>query len=774
MRNRPLIGWDATPFDEPDGENALPDESPALRVGLLLAGVLLPLLLVAGRLIQLQGTRAGAYVTAWEVTTTHDERIPCRDGRILSADGQVLAEDRLRFDVLVHYRWLEEPPDAGWLKQRAYNRLTRRDRRDVEKVAQATEAVLQERRRLWELLATTTGRAQADLHQTRLAIQSRVERIVESVTRRRHELLTATAAASDARPAPERFRALDAIPRDLADLRTVIVTELTTAPRRGESEPIVVTEELAHHPLIEDVDLRVVAAIESAPSLFPGVQIQTTSERVYPARAMAAHLIGVRTEVTAEDVESRHGTAENDGPRADALQPGDRIGRTGIERAFDQTLRGRPGQRRLVKDRRGEILSQSVIQPPVHGRDVVLTIDAQLQSAAERLLDESISPTQAADPHRGNPPTGPLARPPRGPSGGCLVVLDVRTGEVITAAAAPRFDLGLMIHPDPDDWQSALSDLRRPFFPRVTQMTIPPGSVFKILTAVALLESRLIDPDAPVFCQGYLNRPDRNRCYIYRHYGIGHGDMTLSDALCQSCNVYFFHAARSLGAQTIADWAARFGLGRPTGGEVPGERGGHLPQADDSGQIVDEEWYNGSTLQLAIGQSSLTVTPLQVARMVAAVANDGFLVTPRFVSHDAADAEPSTFGEIQLVGHVTAEDASPKVEKIAGLSPGTLARVREGMRLVVDHRQGTGKRVRRDDVAIAGKTGTAEVGGRQGDHAWFVGFVPADAPRYAFVVVLEHGGSGGSVAGPVARKFIEEMLETGLLPTRPSSPPDNR
>jgi penicillin-binding protein 2 len=222
--------------------------------------------------------------------------------------------------------------------------------------------------------------------------------------------------------------------------------------------------------------------------------------------------------------------------------------------------------------------------------------------------------------------------------------------------------------------------------------------------------------------------------------------------------VYFFDAARRMGPQAIHDWAARFGLGRPTGVDVPGERGGQLP---DPGSRR-EPWYPGTTLQFAIGQASLAVTPLQVAQMMAAVANDGDLVTPTFVRPPAASDE-SAAGGVRLASFESPRGDRPVRQRIPGLSPGTLARVRAGLRMVVEDPHGTGKRVRTAQVSIAGKTGTAEVGGGKPDHAWFAGYVPADEPRVAFVVVLEHGGSGGHVAGPVAREFVQALLDAGVV-----------
>ncbi len=300
-------------------------------------------------------------------------------------------------------------------------------------------------------------------------------------------------------------------------------------------------------------------------------------------------------------------------------------------------------------------------------------------------------------------------------------------------------------------------------------MAVAPGSVFKTVTAVALLESGTFDPDATRHCQGFLDRPDRHRCYVYSHYGVGHGDLDLSRAICESCNVYFFQGARKVGPRPLVEWAERFGIGRETGIDLPGEATGHLPQPPSPGpteaaivqaafesQKSASTWYPGDTLGLAIGQSRLTVTPLQMARVMAAVANDGFLVTPHLVER---------FGPARLTaGEETPRIAIPEPRPIPGLTEGTLARVREGLEMVVAHPKGTGyKTVRMPEVKIAGKTGTAEVGGGKPDHAWFAGYVPADRPKYAFAIVLEHAGSGGKNAGPVARRTVEAILQAGLV-----------
>ncbi|MCA9070416.1 MAG: hypothetical protein KDA84_15900, partial [Planctomycetaceae bacterium] len=338
----------------------------------------------------------------------------------------------------------------------------------------------------------------------------------------------------------------------------------------------------------------------------------------------------------------------------------------------------------------------------------------------------------------------------------------------VSAVSAPRFSLQELLHPTPEQWKEMTTDPRRPFFHRATHMTVAPGSVFKAITAVALLESGQFDPDAAQFCQGFLDRPDRHRCYIYSHYGVGHGELNLSQALCQSCNVYFFQGAKKIGPHSLVHWAERFGIGQPTGIDVPGEQAGNLPKPPprenpsvvpvgfESPRDSRSRWYPGDTLGLAIGQSRLTVTPLQMARVMAAIANDGFLITPHLVKGQ---------GPVMIApGESHQSLAAPEPLPIPGLTEGTLARVREGLEMVVAHPKGTGyKTVRMKEVKIAGKTGTAEVGGGLPDHAWFAGYVPADRPKYAFAIVLENAGSGGQNAGPIARQTVETLLEVGLI-----------
>ena len=746
MLNRPTNIFD----EASSGESAWHvDRNPGVRLVWLFVVMLLPLSLVGVRLVCLQVFLADSFAVEFEQTTESFEPIPSPDGRILASDGSVLAHDIVRFNVRMHYRWLEEPADRDWLRKQALDRLPRSRRRDADRILAEEQKVLALRREMWNQLARTAGIGPEEFSQTRHRNQDRVERIVASVRRRRREQQQVL------RQAESSARADDNQPwwRRAWQLASA---SLTTAPWRQLRDPVIVTEQFDYHTVVENISRPVAIEIESHPGRFPGLRVEMTTERAYPWKSLASHVTGERTRIMDEELERRNRRF----PDGDPLdyRAGDRIGKTGVERTYDRHLHGLGGLRKVVRDRRGEVIHTEVDREPRIGRDVILTLNLKLQERAEQLLDDALAGTGDAEDETG----GSV------PSGGSIVALDVHTGAVFAAASAPRYDLDLLVNPDPDRLQQVHADPRHPFHSRITHMMLPPGSVFKTLSAVALLESRITDPDEPIDCQGFLDTPDRHRCWR----GHAHGEVNLSNALCRSCNVYFFTAARRMGANPIIDWAERFGFGRPTGIDLPGECGGNLPAPRRPAGVVRQvsatetdgvseirssrtEPYMGDALGLAIGQSTLTVTPLQVARMMAAVANGGYLVTPHVARGTGPalvdDEESDTIGLYE-----------PR--RIPGLSQSTLERVREGLRKVVENPRGTGyKRVRLEQITVAGKTGTAEVGGGKEDHAWFAGYVPADKPRIAFAVVLEHGGSGGKDAGPIARSLIEAMLELEIL-----------
>jgi penicillin-binding protein 2 len=281
-----------------------------------------------------------------------------------------------------------------------------------------------------------------------------------------------------------------------------------------------------------------------------------------------------------------------------------------------------------------------------------------------------------------------------------------------------------------------------------------------------LLESAALNPLEPLECKGYLDKPEHWRCAIYERSGKGHGMVTLSDALAESCNVYFFHHARRMGPLPLVDWSGRFGFGRPTGIDLPGEATGIVPNLQSIQRLEKHSWRTADTLAMSIGQGTLTVTPLQVARLLAAVANGGYLVTPHLVADLALPESKGDRREADVGDAVGAEDPLhiPPPQAIPGLHEETLAAIREGLVRVVADPHGTGHgTIASDSIAVAGKTGTAQTGPDRADHAWFAGYVPAEQPRLAFVVVLEHAGDAAIAAGPVAKRLVQQLDRLGLL-----------
>jgi penicillin-binding protein 2 len=803
MQNRPVnLFHEAEPQPGLRESYAL-DRNPWLRLAVVFVGLSLPLLVVAGKLVHLQSAHGDLYVEGFGDTVSETFRtIETSDGRIVMG-GTVLAQDVASYRLKMHYRWLEEPADGVWLRRKARERLPKSQRRDRDLLEAAEQAVLADRLRMWQRLAEQLRLTDEEFAERRDRVQQRVERIVALVVRNRER--------RDAESAAELQRERDAQEQQRDWLESgwqTVREELTTPPKRRRREPVEITEEFDYHVLVDDLSFDQVATIVSRSDLFPGVDYEMVTRRDYPQGPLAAHIVGSRQPVDADEIAAMNSAndaslasldlssdelaAESNGGSAvttlDDLRPGDRIGRSGIEQSYSDQLRGRRGLVRIVKDSDGEIIRREVLRKPLKGADVELSVIRPLQQFAESLLDDALGSkpllhSRARSWQREDPVTeadrgeadGESAAAdetreegdaPQGrPRGGCIVALNVYTGEILCAAAAPRFDLRLLTDYDEELWKAVQTDPRSPMFPRVTQMAIPPGSVFKTLTTIAGLEDRVISADEPIYCRGYFETPKRHRCYVFRHRGYGHGDMTLTRAISRSCNVYFYNVGKRLGPDRLAFWSRRMGFGRRTGIDLPGESAGNVPEPGTRQAIqlaayqaeIDSTqqgvWHSGETLNFAIGQSTLAVTPLQIVRLISAVANGGELVTPHVVRRVLQSSQPEF------------APASNQIRDRVPLRPETLAHLREGMEQVVTG--GTGRRVFLKDVAIAGKTGTAETG-QSSDHAWFTGYAPADSPQVAFVVVLEHGGSGGAEAGPLAKQLVEEMLKQRLIaPTEP-------
>ncbi len=680
---------------------------PRRRLRICLAGFVALLLLVFSRTVQLELTQGAGFRAEALRPIDKETLLPAARGRILARDGTLLAYDRTVEAVAVHYRWLQDPPDERWFRTIVRARLSRGDRQNTQQLAAEKAKVLAERTDLMRRLAKLCGLSAEQLATRARRIQLRVEHIAAGANRRRQSETDEIAAMDESWAVRIRRLLLEEPP-----------------PRR-----ITVAEELACHVVADDVPAAVLTEIKAHADRYPGTKIVELARRTYPCGTLAAHVLGYLGPVEEKDLAEQ---PRGPRPAATTYLPDELVGRTGIERHYETVLRGHRGVAVEQTDHSGRVVASHRPREPLPGRDVVLALDAALQRTAEELLD-------GARQRRAITPGGAQ------PAGGAIVVMDVHDGAIRAAASAPTFDPNLFVGGEPEKLAVLLADKTHPLFDRVSRMAIPPGSTFKVLTAMALLQSAVVGPQESFLCRGYLHRPDQQRCEIYVRQGVGHGEVTLADALAVSCNVYFFHFAGQMGPRPLVQWAERVGFGRLTGVDLPGEAAGTLPAPENIRQLEGHAWRTVDTQSMAIGQGSLRATPLQVLRMIAAVANGGHLLTP----------------------HVEKRDRNSFAEEKNSFDPSflkMLPAIREGLQRAVSDPQGTAHAtVYLPTIGVAGKTGTAETGADRDSHAWFAGYAPTETPKLAFVVVLEHGGDAAATAGPLVKRLVLRMDQLGML-----------
>ncbi len=453
---------------------------------------------------------------------------------------------------------------------------------------------------------------------------------------------------------------------------------------------------------------------------FPGMFIEVEPLRTYPYGTLAAHLLGYLGEISESQLQ---------GSKDLGYYPGDLVGQTGLEQALENVLRGQPGLRQVEVDAVGRETQVIAARPATPGMDLVLTLDLQLQQLAERLLEG----------HRGS-----------------IVALDPHNGQILALASQPAFDPNAFVpRPSPATWRALSTNPHFPLHNRATQGQYPPGSVFKIVTALAALADGVITPSTTVCCPGYYDYGGRS----FHDWRLsGHGCMQLRQALTQSCDVYFYHVGQLLGIDRIAHYAHAFGLGHPTGFAVGLEKSGLIPSSQWKRRVLGQPWYAGETISVAIGQGYTTVTPLQIANMLATLANGGTLYKPSIVLRQEILHDPTPL------------EIPPTVLHQLRVPPQYIAAVQQGLWSVVNDPRGTGKLAHHDQIAIAGKTGTAQAVPLAGhsrqeqlpelyrDHAWFAAYAPFEAPRIAVVVMIEHAGKHGGQFAGYGKTLIEAYL----------------
>ena len=492
--------------------------------------------------------------------------------------------------------------------------------------------------------------------------------------------------------------------------------------------------------LSRDLPLEGRAQVAAHRYAMPGVELRRQPLRDYVHGRLAAQLLGTLGEI---------GTAELAEDLYTDYRSGETIGKTGLEEAQELHLRGRAGGENVVVDVAGREIDQIDRMDPVPGGRLVLAIDLDLQRVAETALV---------------PPDGGAGSPRMG----AIVAMDPRNGDVLAMVSAPSYDANVFAGGvDRADWRALNEDVWRPLRNRAIAGVYPPGSTYKVIVAAAGLAEGVIDATTVVPCPGHFKLGRQTyRCWKRK----GHGPVNLEQALAGSCDVYFYELGKTLGVETLARYARKFGLGRPTGLAVRGEVGGLVPTPEWKLRARGERWLDGETISLSIGQGANLTTPIQLAVAYSAIANGGDIVEPRVV------LRKETWD-----GRILEE--TPTVFRERGVIAEPILRlVTRGLERVVMDPAGTGRRAQVPGVRVAGKSGTTQVVSldllegmepeeiplKYRDHALFAAFAPIEAPEIVVVAVAEHAGAGGgAVAAPMVQKVMAEYFDkqSGHVPT---------
>ena len=455
--------------------------------------------------------------------------------------------------------------------------------------------------------------------------------------------------------------------------------------------------------------------IESHRSDVPVLEMLSVSRRRYLPNGFLAHATGYVGEASEQQIESSNSK----------LRPGDVVGKSGLERQYNDILMGTDGMRRVIVNSVGKEVDHLSQQDPIPGKQITLSIDMDLQLVAEQSLGQ---------------------RP------GAVVALDPRSGEVLAMVSRPT--------PDPNDfavrisgkeWKELNEDPLKPLLNRAIQAQLAPGSVFKIVTATAMLEDHEIPESFTTYCPGYATFFGRQyHCYVYyaRSGAHAHGAISLHEAILKSCDVFFYTVGMKMGIDRLSFWGDKFGLGHKTGIDLPSEEPGLMPSEEWVERVFHRKWYAGEAISVAIGQGAVTTTPLQLARLIGGIASGGVFKEPHML-----------------------KDVKDVPEERVTLSQHTIESVTDGMYGVINEPGGTGGQLRLTGIDFSGKSGTAQVIGydkmslvRKGtkfaDNAWFVGYAPRRDPEICVAVLVQESGQhGGEAAGPVVRDIVKAYYE---------------
>ena len=488
--------------------------------------------------------------------------------------------------------------------------------------------------------------------------------------------------------------------------------------------------------LKEDIDWETLAYLENHNQDFSGIRIEVKPVRVYNYGDLAANIIGYLGVISKKELEQAD---------RNIYSGREIIGKRGLERLRESDLRGEKGRNYTEVDAKGFERQKLKSLDPLPGKEIHLTIDAELQKIAEDMMAK-------AD------------------MSGAVVAMEVKTGRLLTAVSAPTIHLDQFVGGiSQKNWKELLDNPKNPLLNKVVQGIYPPGSTYKMVTAMAGLAAGVITKDTVMYCPGFYRFGNRTyRCWKHS----GHGSVDLRRAVGESCDVYFYQVGQKVGVDGLADFANKVGLGKLTGVEMENEKSGLTPTKKWKRERYKTKWHDGETLSVAIGQGFNLVTPLQIAVMTATLANGGQRMKPQIIEK-IVDPDGK-----QVAGFV------PEMVADIGLNDQHLERVRLGMFDVVQGDRGTARKVAIKGLTIAGKTGTAQVvklaqyrGLKEDDipykfrdHAWFTCYAPTENPEIAVTVLVEHGLHGGSGAGPIARAILKEYFKDRLPPDASDEP----
>jgi penicillin-binding protein 2 len=457
--------------------------------------------------------------------------------------------------------------------------------------------------------------------------------------------------------------------------------------------------------ILDDCKTNKIVEIEERKDELRGVVLEVKPRRDYLYHDFAAHSLGYVGEIDKEELQ------QFGNPK---FQGGDIIGKAGLEKYYDDILRGEKGGKEVEVDALGQEIATLLYQKPVPGEDLVLTIDRDLQLYGENLLFDKK---------------------------GSIVVSDPNSGEILALVNRPSFSPNIFANGiSSSDWKRLSSDADYPLTNRSVQGLYSPGSIFKVVTAIAALEEGVTDRKRKIYCSGTFELADRVfTCWKE----TGHGSLNIVDGIAHSCNIYFYTLGKDLGIERFNKYMQKFGLGEKTGIDLPAEAIGTIPSAQWKEREVKEIWFPGDTINLSIGQGYLLLTPLQVHNLITTIATEGEVYKLHLVK------------KIIFADGKTVEEIKPEIYKKVDFSSDTFKIIKEGLRQTI--LKGTGWRANIKELAVAGKTGTAQ--NPQGEtHAWFIGFAPYEDPEICITVFLENGGEGGEAAAPIARAMLEKYF----------------